>query len=207
MQRKVDYIVVGLGNPTEEYRQTRHNIGWMVAEAFCRKYNTEITNESKYYFSSNIKIAGKNVIVVFPRTYMNNSGFAVQIVAEKHKVPTSNIIIICDEYNFPLGRLHLKDTGGDGGHNGVASIIEYLKANNFMRLRCGIDKNFGEGELVNYVLSPFSPEELSIRDQMIHRAVEAIEYIIIKGKSRAMSEINSGMLWSKTNNVDTKKNN
>lgn len=198
MKEKVDYIIVGLGNPSEQYLNTRHNIGWMVAEAFSKKYNANFIKESKFYYSATIKLGGKNIKVILPRTFMNNSGLAVQIASEKYEVPPTNIIIICDEYNFPLGRIHLKDASGDGGHNGVASVIEYLKANNFMRLRCGIDRNFEDGKLVNYVLSPFNDDELEKRDSMVRKAVDAIEYIIRKGKSRAMSDINSGKLWETT---------
>jgi len=142
-----------------------------------------------------VNFAGNNVLVMLPRTYMNNSGIAVRAVVEKYQIPVEKILVICDEYNFPLGKIHLKDSGGDGGHNGVRSVIENLGETKFMRLRCGIGRNFGENELVQYVLSPFEPEEIPIRDQMIARAVEAIEYLLLKGKSRAMSDINSEKLW------------
>ncbi|MGQ9818913.1 MAG: aminoacyl-tRNA hydrolase [Candidatus Kapaibacteriales bacterium] len=191
----MDYLIVGLGNPAKEYFETRHNIGWMVAYALCNKHNVEITKVSKYYLLATIMLSDKNNKVIFPLTYMNNSGLAVRKASERFNVPIERIIIVCDEYNFPLGRLHLKDSGGDGGHNGIASIIEYLKQNNFMRLRCGISRNFGEGQLVEYVLSAFKPEEIAARDKMIYQATEAIEYIIKFGKRRAMSDINSGRLW------------
>lgn len=192
---KVDYLIVGLGNPEEQYFETRHNIGWMVAQELCKKHQVSIIKDSKHFLSATLMISNKKIKVIFPLTFMNNSGVAVQKASAKYKVPIENIIVICDEYNFPLGRLHLKDSGGDGGHNGIRSIIEHLKQNQFMRLRCGIGRNFGDGQLVEYVLSPFKPEEILHRDKMIKQATEAIKYIIKNGKSRAMSEINSGKLW------------
>jgi len=191
----IDLLIVGLGNHTERYLETRHNIGWMVATAFCQKHRSQFVPISSQYYLAKVNFVGNNVLVMLPRTYMNNSGIAVRDVVEKYLVPVEKILVICDEYNFPLGKIHLKDSGGDGGHNGVRSVIENLGETKFLRLRCGIGRNFGENELVQYVLSPFEPEEIPIRDQMIARAVEAIEYLLLKGKSRAMSDINSEKLW------------
>ena len=100
-----------------------------------------------------------------------------------------------DEYNFPLGKIHLKKGGGDGGHNGIASIIEELGVQDFYRLRCGIGRNFSEGGLVEYVLSDFKEDEIEQRNVMIQKAIESIELLIEVGPSRAMSMINSGELW------------
>lgn len=195
MIKNADFLIVGLGNYPENYLETRHNIGWMVANAFAQKHKGNFIPLSPEFYIAYVKFAGKNVLVILPRTYMNNSGKAVKSASNKFKIPVENILVICDEYNFPLGKIHLKDTGGDGGHNGVASVIEQLGSNNFLRLRCGIGRNFGENELVNYVLSPFEPEEIPMRDAMINRAVEAIEYLLLNNKSRAMSDINSEKLW------------
>lgn len=195
MAQHFDWLIVGLGNPTEVYLETRHNIGWMVATAFCNKHNAQFAPISKYYYLAKSRFAGSEIIVILPRTYMNNSGYAVALCAESYRIPSERILVICDEFNFPLGRIHLKDGGSDGGHNGVASVIEHLGSRNFLRLRCGIGRNFGEGELTDYVLSTFEPEEIPLRDMTIKRAVESIEYLITKGKSRAMSDINSEKLW------------
>ncbi len=195
MATHYDLLIVGLGNHKENYLETRHNIGWMVASAFAEKHKGNFVPYAPEFYLANVRFAGKNVLILLPRTYMNNSGLAVKIATKKFNIPSENVLIICDEYNFPLGRIHLKDSGGDGGHNGVASVIEHLGSSNFLRLRCGIGRNFGENELVDYVLSPFEPEEIPLRDAMINRAVEAIEYLLLKGKSRAMSDVNSEKLW------------
>lgn len=195
MEQNIDLMLVGLGNHKENYLETRHNIGWMVASAFVQKHKSNFIPYAPEYYLANVKFAGKKVLVLLPRTYMNNSGIAVKQAMRKFNVPVENILVICDEYNFPLGKIHLKENGGDGGHNGVASVIEQVGSKNFMRLRCGIGRNFGENELVDYVLSPFEPEEIPLRDSMITKAVEAIEYLLIKGKARAMSDVNSEKLW------------
>ncbi len=195
MIKNADLLVVGLGNYPENYLETRHNIGWMVASTFAQKHKGNFIPLAPEFYIANVKFAGKNVLVILPRTYMNNSGIAVKAASQRFKIPVENILIICDEYNFPLGKIHLKDTGGDGGHNGVASVIEQLGSNSFLRLRCGIGRHFGENELVDYVLSPFEPDEIPLRDAMINRAVEAIEYLLLTNKSRAMSDINSEKLW------------
>lgn len=203
MDKNIDLLIVGLGNHLDVYRETRHNIGWMVASAFALKHKANFIPFAPEYFLASSRFAGKNILILLPRTYMNNSGIAVKLASKKFNVDVEKILIVCDEYNFPLGRIHLKDSGGDGGHNGVASVIEHLGASNFMRLRCGIGRNFGENELVEYVLSPFEPEEIPLRDAMINKAVEAIEYLLLKGKSRAMSDINSEKLWK----IEPKKEN
>ncbi len=195
MGKSFDWLIVGLGNPTEVYLETRHNIGWMVVTDLCNKHNVQFAPISKYYYLAKFHFVGSEVIAILPRTFMNNSGFAITLCAESYRIPNERILVVCDEYNFPLGRIHLKDNGGDGGHNGVASVIEHLGSKSFLRLRCGIGNNFGEGELTDYVLSTFEPEEIPLRDLMIKRAVEGIEYLIKNGKSRAMSDINSEKLW------------
>lgn len=195
MLKNVDLLLVGLGNHENIYLETRHNIGWMVVSAFVQKHKGYFIPFLPKYYLANIRFSGKNVLALLPRTYMNNSGVAVKSATTKFNVPIEKILIVCDEYNFPLGKLHLKERGGDGGHNGVASVIQNLNSNNFMRLRCGIGRNFGQNELVDYVLSTFDPEEIPLRDLMISRAVEAIEYLLLKGTSRAMSDINSEKLW------------
>ncbi|MGB9772278.1 MAG: aminoacyl-tRNA hydrolase [Candidatus Kapaibacteriota bacterium] len=196
MAKSYDLMIVGLGNHKESYLETRHNIGWMVASSFAEKHKGHFIPYAPEFFLANVRFAGKNVLVLLPRTFMNNSGIAAKIASKKFEIPAQDILVVCDEYNFPLGKIHLKENGGDGGHNGVASVIEHLGTKDFLRLRCGIGRNFGPNELVDYVLAPFEPEEIPLRDAMINRSVEAIEYLLLKGKSRAMSDINSEKLWN-----------
>ena len=128
---------------------------------------------------------------------MNNSGEAVLAAKDTFDIPSEKILIICDEINFPPGKVHLKFGGSDGGHNGVASVIENLHTSDFFRLRCGIGKNFLTGGMVDYVLSDFNKDELEERDKMINKTVDSIEYLIRNGKTKAMTDINSEILWVK----------
>ncbi len=194
-QKSYDYLIVGLGNPGDIYAGNRHNVGWMTAEALCKKYKAKISNNSNIYLTADIKIFGKEVLVCFPTTYMNNSGEAVRKLVAKHNINPNNVIVVVDEYNFPIGKVHCKNSGSDGGHNGIGSIIDELERTDFVRLRLGIDKNFAFGGLVDYVLSDFTAQEITLVEIMTQRAVEAIEQIVRAGLSRAMSDINSEKLW------------
>jgi PTH1 family peptidyl-tRNA hydrolase len=206
LSKEFEWLVVGLGNPGKKYVFSRHNIGWMVTTALCEKYNKPIMPFSSIYLQSSLRIEKKLIMVALPTTYMNNSGEAVKAIVDLYEIPQDRIIVIVDEYNFPLGKVHLKSGGGDGGHNGMASVLEHLGLNDFLRLRCGIDKKFGAGELVDYVLSDFSPEENPAKNLMIQHAIESIEAIVTLGKARAMSEINSEKLWQSEKSGTTTKN-
>ncbi len=196
ISKNIECLVVGLGNPGKKYALNRHNIGWMVASALCEKYNKPIMPFSSIYLQSSLRIDGKLVMVALPTTYMNNSGEAVKAIIDLYEIPVEKLIVVVDEYNFEVGKVHIRLGGGDGGHNGITSILEHLETNDFLRLRCGISKNFGAGELVDYVLSDFKDQEMEAKELMIQKAVESIEAVVKLGTARAMSEINSGKLWS-----------
>lgn len=187
----LDWVIVGLGNPGEEYAHTRHNIGFRVAEAFVAKRQSQFVVGNGPWVEAHIRYARKEILVAQPTTYMNRSGIAARQLLWQHGLSPEQLIAIVDEYNFPVGRIHLKHGGSDGGHNGIASIIAELGTDRFWRLRCGIGRNFGPGELVDYVLSPFLPEELPLVEQMIADAVIAIEQIAKVGIARAATEINA----------------
>lgn len=200
-----NWLIVGLGNPGSKYAGNRHNIGWMAAEAFCKKHKGEIAESSSIYYSAEVKYARQQVLAVFPTTYMNRSGEAVKKIANKFSIPPNNIIVLVDEYNFPLGKVHLKNSGSDGGHNGIANIIEEMNTPNFIRLRLGIDKKFGMGELVDYVLSDFASDEKEVLDLTINKAIDSIECVLKSGLQRAMSQINSEAIWKPKEEKDNKK--
>jgi PTH1 family peptidyl-tRNA hydrolase len=206
-EERIDYLIVGLGNPDDEYLKTRHNVGWMVADKFSEVYSIALEKVSKYFGYFGIKqVNGVSVALLKPTTYMNRSGKSIAIVMEKYKIRPENLIVIVDEYNFPVGRIHIKSGGGDGGHNGLTSVINQLNDNNFLRLRCGIDKNFGPGELVDYVLSQFDEDEISILQEMINKSCQALVFLITNERSKALSFINSGKLWE-DKSKDNQKNN
>ncbi len=200
MAQKIDWLIAGLGNPGTKYANTRHNIGWMVVSALADKYKKQVKPDKNIYLLTTLSIDNNEIMAIMPTTYVNMSGEAISKVMKQHKIKPENLIVICDEFNFPLGKVHIKLGGSDGGHNGIASIIDELETENFWRLRCGIGKNFGKGELVDYVLSDFKEDELNERDLMIKKAVDAIEAFIRLGPARAMSLINSGKLWENNKN-------
>ncbi len=191
----IEWLVVGLGNPGKKYAYNRHNIGWMVTVALCEKYKKPIMPFSNLYYQSSLRIDSKLVFVSLPTTFMNNSGEAVSAICSMYKIPIERVLVIVDEYNFPVGKIQLKSGGGDGGHNGIASIIEHLDSNEFFRLRCGIGNNFSAGEMSDYVLSDFKESDIETRNLMISKAVESIETLIRLDSARAMSLVNSGELW------------
>jgi PTH1 family peptidyl-tRNA hydrolase len=194
MSVKIDWLIVGLGNPGKKYVNTRHNIGWMVAEAFAEKHKAKFL-PSLIYQHTTISIYNTKAMICLPTTYMNASGEAVSKLSMKFSIPAENIVVIVDEYNFPLGKIHLKSGGSDGGHNGVFSVIEALESREFLRLRCGIDRNFSAGGLIDYVLSNFTSDDSAVLKQMIKNAVTSIDRLLEIGVSRAMSDINSEILW------------
>lgn len=186
-----DWLVVGLGNPGVQYAATRHNIGWMVCEALCSRYKVQLQQGAGQWLEALVSLGPATALVVLPTTYMNRSGKAVAEAQRLFRIPTERVVVVVDEYNFPVGKVHLKSQGSDGGHNGVASVIAETGTPAFWRLRCGIDRNFGPGGLVDYVLAPFAPAEEQLRDAMIEAAVEAIKDIALMGPQRAMTAVNS----------------
>lgn len=189
----MSYVIVGLGNPGAKYAFTRHNIGFMVVDALSgsRPWHEEsLGSPAVRYLETTIRLGGSTTHVIKPLTYMNDSGKAARLVIQRLSLPPSRVIAVVDEYNFPVGKVHLRPRGSDGGHNGLTSMIEELGTDEFWRLRCGIDRKFGPGELVDYVLSDFGADEVAARDAMITKAVEALKSIISLGPERAMQLVN-----------------
>lgn len=186
----VDYILCFLGNPGAEYHETRHNIGFMVGDRFLTRRQVSWIHHHPQYDMAEITYARKVCLAIKPLTYMNLSGQAVRKVMNAHHLQPNQVIVVVDEYNFAVGRLNLRSGGSSGGHNGIANIHEELKSPNFWRLRCGIDRNFGPGGLVPYVLSPFPTEEREAVHSMVEGACDALETIIKHGPARAMNTVN-----------------
>lgn len=184
-------MFVGLGNPGAEYAQTRHNIGFMVVDAFASSIEESWTSPSSLFEEARARYAGIELVLIKPLTYMNLSGKAVAKRSRELGISPTRVVIITDEYNFPVGKLHLKQGGTAGGHNGVTSVIEELETANFWRLRCGIDRKFGPGELVDYVLAPFDASQSDELGRMIERGCEAIRQIAKVGPALAMQKVNT----------------
>lgn len=184
-------IVLALGNPGSRYAATRHNIGWMVADAVAEEANAAFRPGRGDYYESRITRNGREALLVKPATYMNNSGLAARQVIERYGVSPADMLVIIDEIQFPTGRIQLKPSGSSGGHNGMESLIYHLETNEFPRLRCGIGRDFGPGEMVDYVLSRFPPHEEAVVAEMIASARDAVHTWIAEGTPRAMHQCNT----------------
>lgn len=188
-------IILALGNSGGRYAATRHNIGWMVGDAVARSLNSEFAPGPGDYYQAIGRWRGEDVAVIKPTTYVNNSGLAARQIVERFNVDPVVILAVVDEAQFPVGRIQLRPSGSDGGHNGLRSIIQYLETDSFPRLRCGIDRNFAHGDMADYVLSPFAPDEIAARDAMIELARQAALAWIAEGIDAAMGCFNK---WSPT---------
>lgn len=192
----MDLAIIGLGNYGEKYKNTRHNIGWIMLDNYLeyieKNNRTELISYKNLFKYKILKVKGKEVIFAYPQTYMNESGKAAKTICQNYNLKPNQVLLLLDEYNFELGKLHLKNKSSDGGHNGVKSVISELNSNEFYKLRIGIDKKFGSGELVDYVLGEFTKEEFEIINSQFEKFNKALDIYITNPIERAMQIINSG---------------
>lgn len=183
------YLIVGLGNIGDEYANTRHNIGFIVADALILDTPAQFTTE-RYASVAQFGLKGKKITVIKPSTYMNLSGKAVNYWMHKENIPLENLLVIVDDLALPVGALRLKSKGSDGGHNGLISLIENLNTIDFARLRVGIGNDFAKGFQAEYVLGKWTKQEEFILKDRIPLAVEQIKCFILQGVERAMNGYN-----------------
>ena len=183
-------IILGIGNPEPRYQKNRHNIGFMVLDYFALKNSLKFKpSKGDYYFTEG-KINGQNFSLVKPTTYVNNSGIAAKQICDKFKSELNDLLVVCDDVNINFPETRIRVSGGDGGHNGLASIIYHLNDNNFPRLRIGISNDFLEGDMADYVLSDFSDEEMEkLKDRFENNRILIEEFII--GGVKQMLDANS----------------
>jgi PTH1 family peptidyl-tRNA hydrolase len=183
-------LIVGLGNPGRDYEHTRHNVGFQVAEELARRYRVTLKNYAKWKARA-VKISdiGDGVLVAEPTTFMNLSGWAVREIASFHKLATSDLLIVYDDADLPLGRLRLRANGSAGGHNGLKSIIQELGTIEFPRLRIGVGRQ--AGELKSHVLGSFDPDEKPQIDEAVKRAADAAEVFARENIVAAMNQYNA----------------
>ena len=185
-------LIVGLGNPGSRYSLTRHNIGWMVVDAFARGNDfPKPAKRFKSAFYGPVNIDGSDICLIRPLTYMNRSGFAVRAVMEEYEISTENVLAVYDDVALDLGRIRLRAKGSAGGHNGMRSIISMLNTDQIPRLRLGVRTSPEINDLVEYVLEPFNKRSLPILEQVIDEAVKSLRYWLQVDIQRAMSCINS----------------
>jgi len=182
------YLVVGLGNPGDEYRHTRHNVGFDVIDLIANKYNVSINRIKFKGKCTEINIASEKVILLKPSTYMNLSGESVREASSFYKIPNENIIIIYDDISLDAGKLRIRSKGSAGGHNGIKSIIASMSSDIFQRIKIGVGKP--EKDLVAHVLSRFSKEERILVERTFEASIKATQTIIEKGCIQAMDQYN-----------------
>jgi len=182
-------LIVGLGNPGAEYERTRHNVGWMVVDAFARKFRIDVTRHEKSAHTGTGRVAGGAVMVAKPLTYMNLSGDAVRLLVNAYVESPEDLIVVYDDIDLPLGRLRLRPSGSSGTHNGMRSIVQTLGTEGFPRLRVGIGASDG-GKLRDYVLDEFASDEQPVVERAIARAVDALVLFARGDLRRAMNEFN-----------------
>ena len=183
------YLIVGLGNIGDEYADTRHNIGFSVADALAVNFKSTF-EVGRLASVARMSLKGRTLVTIKPSTYMNLSGKAVRYWMQKEDIPKENILVIVDDLALPLGALRLKSKGSDGGHNGLISINETIETTDYSRLRIGIGNDFAKGYQVDYVLGRWSSEETKILIPRIEITVELIKSFVLIGTERTMNFFN-----------------
>ena len=192
-----EIYLIGLGNPGEKYYNNRHNIGFLLLEGLSKKYNSNFLLKNKLKSScAEFKLNDSTYRLFLPTTYMNNSGDAVLAILDWYKISLDRIFVIVDDKDLPLGKIRFRKKGGSGGHNGLKSIIEKLKTDNFNRIRIGIGSppliegknNFNT---ISHVLGNISKEEKLIMDKVYKRVIASLEHLNIKKEEHIINELNS----------------
>lgn len=186
-----EWIVAFLGNPGLKYNGTRHNAGFMAADAMEKKLGVSINKMRFKALTQTADIGGKKVLLMKPQTYMNLSGDAIAQAANFYKVPPERVIVVSDEMALPIGRLRIRRGGSAGGHNGLKSVIARLGTDQFPRIRLGVgDKPHPDYDMADWVLSAFKGQDAADMELVAKKAADAVECYITEGADRAMNKFN-----------------
>ena len=186
----MNYLVVGLGNIGAEYANTRHNMGFMVLDAWAQASNISFES-GRYGSTATISFKGRKFFLLKPSTYMNLSGKAVRYWMNELKIPVENIIVLSDDLNIPFGTLRLRKNGSAGGHNGLTNITELIGTQEYARIRIGIGNDFGKGQQVGFVLGELSKEEKDEMEGISKRVIDGVKAWATIGADRAMNTVNT----------------
>lgn len=185
-------VLVGLGNPGAQYAKTRHNVGFMALDRTAEKLNASFTREKFGGLTAEVRFANENVILLKPQTYMNRSGESVsQALRYSEADPSSDLLIIYDEADLPLGALRIRKEGSAGSHNGMKSVLSCLGGTNVPRLRIGVGASKHGGALTGHVLGKFTAEEWPVVDEVVEHAADAALCFVREGVERAMNRFNA----------------
>lgn len=183
-------LIVGLGNPGSEYANTKHNVGFMLADALAEKLNITSWKEKDNALVADAYIGAEKVIIAKPQTYMNNSGEAVAPLMNWYKLEPEELIVIHDDMDIPAGTIRIRKKGSAGGHNGIKSILALVGNENFSRVRIGIGRPLPKWTVVNHVLAPFTAEDAPKIKEAIEYLVPALECMVKEGTDVAMNKFN-----------------
>lgn len=187
-----DWVLVGLGNPGIQYEQTRHNVGFMAADAFARE-NGAVFNKHKFEAEyGECKIGDMRILIVKPQTFMNNSGRAVTAITSFYKIPPDRIIVMSDDISLDVGKIRMRRKGSHGGHNGLRDIFEMLGTDDIMRIKIGVGaKPHPDYDLADWVLGRFPENQKADLEKALKNTVAAAKEIMVRGIDSAMNRFNS----------------
>jgi PTH1 family peptidyl-tRNA hydrolase len=184
------YLIVGLGNIGDEYAGTRHNVGFMMVDAFARSVNAE-WEDKRYGFVAKCRIKNAEIVLLKPSTYMNLSGNAVRYWLQQEKIPVENMLVLVDDLNLPFGTIRIRKQGSNGGHNGLGNIQSIIGTDAYARVRFGIGSDFNRGAQINFVLGEWTEEEKKSLPERIDKVVEIIPSFCLQGIDRTMNQFNN----------------
>jgi PTH1 family peptidyl-tRNA hydrolase len=191
------HLIVGLGNPGPKYDRTRHNVGFLAVDELARRHGITWRGRQARAEVAKGTINGIPVVLAKPQTFMNLSGESVSGLLNWHKIPPSRLIIIYDDMDLPLGTIRVRARGSAGGHNGMKSILQHLRSEEFARLRIGVERPPGAGENIDWVLGHFTKDEQRELQPALNNAVDAVEFWLANGIDKTMNAFNGGLAGGK----------
>jgi len=186
----MNYLVIGLGNIGPEYANTRHNMGFIVLDAWAQASGITFSAD-RYASVADVSVRGHKVTLIKPSTFMNLSGKAVRYWMQQKNVPLERIIVICDDLNLPFGSIRMRSGGSNGGHNGLGNINEMLGSEEYPRIRLGIGNDYARGHQIDFVLAPLSDDEMKQMEDISVKVIEGVKCFVTQGVQRAMNSVNT----------------